>query len=182
MTKPKLNYGEGNRLYIIGEFNYEMQNEVLPLMDKAIFDQSNKRDGVIIFDIDSNGGYTSVLFSILSKIAEAKNNKIKIITNVIGRAHSCGSVLAIQGDERNIYEHANHLVHSGSHWGVEARNIIEGERSEKARKHHFSCIKKCYLANSNEKFKKIIDEVLRDNNYFLTAEESIKYGLADNII
>lgn len=63
--------------------------------------------------INSYGGYASELLGLLSLIELAKSEGIKIKTYNIGCAYSCGSLLAVVGDERYMYRYADNLPHLG---------------------------------------------------------------------
>jgi ATP-dependent Clp protease protease subunit len=170
---------DGN-VFILGEFDSTISQNVVPGLAKKIRDEANKPDGQIWFYINSNGGYCSELYNLLSLIDLAKSLGIKIFTVNMGRAYSCGSMLAIHGDHRAMYKYARHLLHLGQQ-GDEVTTFEQISRTHKRWNEHFDNIVRMYKDNTKMEEKEI-REILKDDGYFMNAEECKKYGLVDEII
>lgn len=170
---------DGN-VFILGEFDSTISQNVVPGLAKKIRDEANKPDGQIWFYINSNGGYCSELYNLLSLIDLAKSLGIKIFTVNMGRAYSCGSMLAIHGDHRAMYKYAKHLLHLGKQ-GEDVTTFEQINRTEKRWREHFDNIVRMYKENTKMEEKEI-REILKDDGYFMNAEECKKYGLVDEII
>lgn len=170
---------DGN-VYILGEFDSTISQYVVPALTKKIKDEADKPDAQIWFYINSNGGYCHELYNLLSLIDLAKSLGIKIYTVNMGRAYSCGSMLAIHGDHRAMYKYAKHLAHLGKQ-GEDVTTFEQINRTEKRWREHFENIVTMYKQNTTMP-EKMIREVLSDDSYFLNAEECKKYGFVDEII
>ena len=170
----------GNKIYIYGNFNEDMINMIVKL-DALIKEEAEKSDGRIIFEINSDGGQTSYLWILLSKIKFAKSLDIIIETNVYAGAYSCGSILACAGTVgyRNVSKYAEYGCHYGGSVN-DAGTPKQLIRQIKVSNFHFNNIKEAYL-----EFAKIknLDEILSDDCFvFCGGDEIISNGLADNLI
>lgn len=175
-----LNYVIDNKVYILGEFDESISQNVVPNLVKLIDVEKIKREPVIEFYINSPGGYVSELYNLLSLIEIAKKNGIKIITINMGKACSCGSMLAIYGDERKMYKYATNLMHLGSS-GTTVTTLKQIERNVKYISEHFNNIIDIYKKHTKMS-EKDIRKNLEDDDYYLNAFECLKYGLVDEII
>ena len=170
---------DGN-VFILGEFDETISQNVVPNLLKKINDEIGKPDAQIWFYINSNGGYCHELYNLLSLIDMAKSQGIKIYTVVMGRAYSCGSMLAMHGDHRAIYKYGKHLMHLGKQ-GEDVTTYKQIERAEKKFTQHFDNIVEMYKKNTTMSEEKI-REILSDDSYFMDAEECLENGLVDEII
>ena len=99
---------------------------------------------------------------------------------VIGQACSMGSLLASAGTKgkRFMLPHARHMIHQplGGAKGqatdvqIQANELLRWKES----------LTKIYEKHTGQKFEKLKDDMERDK--FMTADESIKYGLCDKIV
>ncbi len=176
-----LNYMDldGN-FYILGEFDKTISQNVIPNLVKKIDEEEDKPNPQIWFYINSNGGYCHELYNLLALIDIAKAKGIKIYTVNMGRAYSCGSLLAIHGDHRAMYKYARHLMHLGSQ-GDDVHTFKQIDRTEKQWKEHFENIVKMYKDNTKMP-ESMIRKELEDDGYFMNADECKKYGFVDEII
>ena len=177
----KLNYvdTDGN-IYILGDFDSSISQNVVPGLVKRIQEETDKPNGQIWFYINSRGGYCHELYNLLSLIDVAKSVGIKIYTVIMGNAYSCGSILAIHGDHRAIYKYGKHLAHLGQQ-GDTVTTFKQIERSNKKMVEHFENIVQMYKDNTDMP-EKMIREVLLDDSFYMNAEECKKYGFVDEII
>lgn len=170
---------DGN-VYIMGEFDDSVYQNVLPHFNKRIKEIANTKNPKITVYISSTGGRASVLLSLLSEFEFARKEGIIIETVVMGYAHSCGSLLAVCGDIRKMYRYANHLMHLGTSWNS-VQTFKQIDRQTKSTQEHFDNIVEIYKEHTKMSEKKIREE-LKDDDYLLNAEECLKYGLVDEII
>lgn len=181
-VKKMHNYvdADGN-VYILGEFDDTISENVVPALVKRIKElDGGDPDSKIFFYINSPGGYCHELYNLLALIDMAKQKGIRIYTIITGRAYSCGSMLAIQGDHRAIYKYGTHLMHLGEA-GTINHTFKQLERETNNIKEHFENIVKMYVENTNIPEKQI-REMLKDDSCFLNAEQCKEMGLVDEII
>lgn len=181
MEKEKridLVYVNKNTYFINGTFNDEMRSQVIWNLEKHINELKEKKNPILTFYISSHGGNGYLLLDIVSLFERAKANGIIIRTIVTSHAYSAGSMLAIAGTkgERYISEYAEHLAHYGSFDGVTKYTPLQVEREYEHTKRWNDTMIKHY-----NKYSKIPDikNKLKDDSFFITAAESIEWGLAD---
>ena len=176
-----LNYvSTDGEVYILGGFDETISQHVVPAFKQLIEQKSKEKDAYINIYINSNGGLCHELYNLLSLIDIAHSRGIAIITIVMGRAYSCGSMLAVHGDHRAMYKYATHIIHLGQQGStVTTEKQIERERQSMVR--HFNNIREMYKKHTKLP-KKELEEALEDDSYCLSAEECLKYGICDEII
>lgn len=172
-----LNRVEDNMVYIHGDFDTDINVRVLPCLINLIEKESGKKDGKIVFDIDSRGGYADVLKILLTHVEKAKSLGVIVETRCFSKAYSCGSMLAASGTKghRFIGEFAEHLCHLGS-GGLIAETDKQLDRQSERLKRHFDFVRSLY-----KKYAKIpnLDNVIADDCYFISGKDIIDFGLAD---
>ena len=178
--QSKENFVRGNRVYILGPFDRSISEKVVPDLNDLIDAMKYSKEPVIEFYINSCGGASAELFSILALIDTAKKAGIRIVTYNIGYALSCGSMLAVYGDKKYMHRYAVNLPHLGQAF-ADPQTFEQLERSTKHIYKHFSTITDIY-AKRTKMPKKMIEKVLKDDNYYMSAEECLKNGFCDEII
>lgn len=174
------NFVRENNVYIFGDFDESISSNVVPELTKLITTESEKKNGRINFFINSNGGNVRELHALLALINMAKANNILITTTVLGNAYSCASMLAIVGEKRFIYEGAFHLMHLGTVvTGVET--VEQNKRNALKTEKHFNFIVSLYDRHTKMPKADII-EAVKDNDYYIDAQDCIKLGFADFVI
>lgn len=172
-----LNRVEDNIIYIHGNFYEDINVRVLPTLIKLIDEEAAKKNGKIVFDIDSCGGYTDVLKILLTHVEKAKSLGVIVETRCFSKAYSCGSILAASGSKghRFIGEYAEHLCHLGR-GGFIAETDKQLDRQSERLKRHFDFVRSLY-----KKYAKIpnLDKVIADDCYFISGKDIIEFGLAD---
>ena len=167
-------------IYIMGEFDSSISQHVVPAFKQLIEQKAKERDAFIQIFINSNGGYAHELYNLLSLIELAHARGIGIVTIVMGRAFSCGSMLAIHGDHRVMYKYARHIIHLGQQGStVTTEKQIEREHQSMIR--HFSNIREMYKKLTKLPAKEL-EEALTDDSYSLSAEDCLRYGICDEIL
>ena len=131
----------------------------------------------IYFYINSPGGSVIDGLAILDTMTFIKPD---ISTIVIGEACSMGSLLASSGTpgKRFILPRARHMIHSvsaGSR-GTAIDMKIQLEETLRLNK----MLTEIYVENTGKTYEQLEIDMSRDK--FMTAEESVAYGLADAII
>ena len=141
------------------------------------FDSLN--DNEITFYINSPGGSISAGLAIYDAMQFAKSD---IRTICMGQAASFGAVLLAAGKKgkRDIWENARVMIHQplimGNMVGVASDIEIQAEEMLRIKGIMNSILAK-HTGQSIEKIEKDTD---RDN--FLSANDTVEYGLADNVI
>lgn len=179
-TQTMTNFIANGAIYILGEFDSSISMNVIPRLVDLIHTKASEKDPVINIYINSYGGEVKELFGLLCLLQTAKAMGIKIITTVLGRACSCGSMLAVVGHERYMYKYAMHLAHLGIQSDAVTTNE-QIERASKKWKWHFEQILDHYFVCTGCSKKKL-EQILKDDSCWLTPEECIKYGFATKII
>jgi ATP-dependent Clp protease protease subunit len=129
--------------------------------------------------INSPGGSVTAGMSIYDTMQFIKPD---VSTMVMGQACSMGSLLAQAGaaGKRYILPHARHMIHqpSGGARGqatdmeIQVKEILAMKKS----------LTEIYVKHNSKgkSYKELAKDMERD--YYISAEESVKYGLADKII
>ena len=124
--------------------------------------------------IDSNGGCLSDTFTMIDAI---KLSKTPVWTICTGSAYSGGFFTFIAGHRRFAYDHASFLYHEGATaTGADAgkfRNYAEFYQKELEQ-----------LKEVTLKYTKITPEEYKEHikdDWWMTAEEALKYGVCDEI-
>jgi ATP-dependent protease ClpP protease subunit len=175
--KKELNFVEGNTIFIHDNFKSNISFCVLPYFDKLIKNEKNKKEGKIIIDIASDGGYVYYLKAMLARVEKAKKEGIIIETRVLSHAYSCGSMLACSGTKgyRFVSEDAEHLCHLGAA-GLFVFNDTELEREAERVKAHFDFVRSKY-----KKYAKIpnLTQTIKDDKLYVRGQNIIDWELAD---
>lgn len=106
-----------------------------------------------------------------------------VVIKVLGHAMSMGSIILQAGDERIMAQNSRQMIHYGT-WGIHDHAKTSKKWSDEGIKiDHW--MEQMYLARIHEKNPTFKLQALRkmlDHDTFLTAEESIRMGLADKIM
>jgi len=103
-----------------------------------------------------------------------------IATICTGMAASMGSVLLCAGTngKRSILPHSRVMIHQpmGGVRGQASDILIEAKEIEKLRKELYEII----ASHTGQSFEKVFTD--SDRDFWMTAEEAVKYGMADKIL
>lgn len=153
------------------------QHSASLIVAQLLFLESEDPDKPVNFYINSPGGSVTAGMSIYDTM-----NFIRcpIHTIVMGQAASMGSLLATAGEKgsRYILPNARHMIHqplggaSGQATDVEiqARELMRWKR----------VLTEIYVTHTGKDFDTLKADMERDN--FMTADQSVAYGLADKVI
>jgi len=159
-----------------GEVHDHMANLIVA---QLLFLESENPDKDISLYINSPGGSVTAGMAIYDAMQFVKPD---ISTIVMGQACSMGSLLATAGSpgKRFILPNARHMIHqpSGGARGqatdmeIQVKEILQMKRT----------LTEIYV-NHNSKGKTFV-ELQKDmeRDFFMSAQESVDYGLADNVI
>ena len=144
---------------------------------QLLFLEAEDPDADITFQINSPGGVITSGMAILDTMNYIKPD---INTIVIGQACSMGSVIACKGTpgKRQILPHARHLIHQPLGGAQGQASDIEINAREIMRMKEM--LVNIYSEQTGQTPDKIINDIDRDN--IMTAEQSVAYGLADEVI
>ena len=153
------------------------QHSASLIVAQMLFLESEDPDKDIFFYINSPGGSVTAGMSIYDTMQYIKPD---VQTIVMGQAASMGSLLASAGaaGKRSILPNARHMIHqplggaSGQATDVEiqARELLRWKE----------VLTNIYVRHTGKTFDVLKADMERDN--FMTAEQSVAYGLADKII
>jgi ATP-dependent Clp protease, protease subunit len=153
--------------------------------DKGKLDPAKLKDRPIRFVINSNGGYCSSVLALLDKIEDLKAKGITIATYVSGKAFSGGAVLASAGTKghRYIAPRAAIMLHQAQIPGGEADavSVHDAKSNVDFISHQNTMLLTALHQHLHGKTSKAKLEKDTQNDFYLTAEEAIAYGLADSI-
>lgn len=179
VPKPRNFVTDDGNVYILGEFDFTISTEVIPIVTSFIGQMAPLKDPVIHIYINSCGGDAYELFSLLSVLDCAKSKGIAVHTHVIGVAYSAGSILAAYGDYRTMSRYSDHLLHLGCA-GAEFSTFEQLKREAENSVKHFNKILRIYSEHTKIPKKKL-EEMMRDDKLYLDAEQCLKYGICDEI-
>jgi len=147
------------------------------IVAQMLFLESEDPDRPVYFYINSPGGSVTAGMSIYDTMQFIK---CPIHTIVMGQAASMGSLLATAGEKghRFILPNARHMIHqplggaSGQATDVEiqARELLRWKE----------VLTNIYVRHTGKTFDVLRADMERDN--FMTAQQSVEYGLADRVI
>ena len=161
-------------VFINGGINTEMSRIIVA---QLLFLEAEDPDEDILLYINSEGGSVIAGLSILDTMNYIKCD---VSTVVMGQAASMGSLLASSGakGKRYMLPNARHMLHSVSS-GSEGTIIdmkIQIQETDKLNE----MLTSIYATNTNQTIEKLKQDMSRD--YFLSATESVEYGLVDEVI
>lgn len=145
------------------------------IMAQLLFLQYEAPNKPIHFYINSPGG---CVISGLQIYDTMKMISCPVYTYVLGQACSMGSLLASSGDKRFISKYSRHMMHMVSSGNRGQIKDMEISMEETLKLNEL--LMEIYVENTGHKKTKIKKDLDRDN--WKTAQECIKYGLADEII
>src|SRR3989338_2366183 len=161
-------------IFLGGSIDSDVANLVVAQL-LFLASEDPKKD--ISFYINSPGGHVSAGFAILDTMNHIEPN---VSTVCVGMAASMAAVLLSAGEKGKRYAlpNAEIMIHQ-PHGGAEgqASDIeITAKQILKMRDR----LNKILAKNTGQSLKKIEDDVDRD--FFMDAEESVKYGIIDKLL
>ena len=147
------------------------------IVAQFLFLEAENPEGDITFYINSPGGSVAAGMGIYDTMQYIKPD---ITTIVMGQAASMGSLLAQAGTKgkRFILPNSRHMIHQPSGGAGGTASDIEISYKEIIR--WKKVLTEIYHKHTGQPMDKL--EVDMDRDTFMTAEESVAYGLADKVI
>ena len=144
------------------------------IVAQMLFLESTSPGKAINFYINSPGGSVTAGMSIYDTMQFIKS---PVHTTVMGIAASMGSFLAMAGEKgkRAILPHARHMIHQPS--GGASGMASDVEIQYKELQYWKETLTDVYVKHTGVERDKIAKDMDRD--FFMSAKESIDYGLAD---
>jgi ATP-dependent Clp protease protease subunit len=144
---------------------------------QMLFLESEDPDRDILFYINSPGGSVTAGMSIYDTMQYIRPN---IHTIVMGQAASMGSLLAAAGTlgKRSILPNARHMIHQPLGGASGQATDVEIQAKELLR--WKTVLTDIYVRHTGRDFETLRHDMERDN--FMTAQQSVEYGLADHVI
>jgi ATP-dependent Clp protease protease subunit len=161
-------------LMLDGEVNSHSSSLIVA---QLLFLESENPDKDISFYINSPGGSVTDGLSILDTMNFIRPD---ISTIVVGQAASMGSLLASSGTpgKRLILPYARHMIHQVSS-GTRGTAIDMKIALEETLKLN-TMLTEIYVKNTGKDYQQLEKDMSRD--CFMSAEQSVAYGLADQVI
>jgi ATP-dependent Clp protease, protease subunit len=148
------------------------------VVQKIIYFDGQGSEDITIF-INSPGGMISSGLAIYDAMQYAKSD---IKTVCMGLAASMGAVILCAGakGKRETWENSRVMIHqpliSGNFFGPASEINIQAEEMLKVR----DKLNRILVEHTGQTLKKIEEDTDRD--YFMSADEAVKYGLVDIIV
>ncbi len=163
---------EDRKVFLWGQVDDESAKHVV---DRLLYLDAMGNDE-IQFYINSPGGYVTSGFSVYDTI---KSLKSPVSTICTGLAASMGSILLSVGAKgrRFIQPHARVMIHqpSGGTRGQASDIAITAQEILKTKELSAQIL----AENCGQKFEKVMKDFNRD--HWMSAEESLEYGIVDGI-
>lgn len=161
-------------ILLMGKINNNNSKEVV---EKILY--LNKQEDVkrITLMVNSIGGGTQNAFSIIDMMAMSGK---KVDTIGMGDICSAGLMIFMAGKKRKISSNATILSHQYS-WGMDGKHhelISVRKEQDLTAKRLLRLYKKC--TKKSEHY--IRKHLLKESDVWLTPEEAVKHGLADEVI
>ena len=169
-----------DRNILIGEIGYEIAVAVDSVIrfwnsvDNEADTPIEERKPIKIF-LHSPGGYLTSTFTMIDAI---KMSKTPVYTIAIGEVYSGGFFTFLAGHKKYAYPHASFLYHEGA--TANGGDANKFRNFAKFYETQLNQLKQIVLENSKiteEEYNKHIKD-----DWWLTAEEAVEYGIADEII
>jgi len=131
--------------------------------------------------IDSYGGYVDSLIKMIDTIDSLTN---PIITIVMGKAFSCGSILASCGDHRFCTPNSRIMIHevSAGAFGTVNDINITAKETDRINKQIMTLLAKNCGYKDMKEIKQRMIELAGDNaDLYLTAKQSVEFGIVDEV-
>ena len=147
------------------------------IVAQMLFLEADDPDADILFYINSPGGSVTAGLSILATMDFIKPD---VATFVIGQACSMGSLLASSGakGKRYMLPYSRHMIHQVS--SVTEGTAIDMKIALEETLRLNKMLTGIYVNNTGRDYDILEKDMSRD--FFMTPEESVAYGLADEIV
>lgn len=147
------------------------------IVAQMLFLEGQNSEKSINFYINSPGGSVTAGMSIYDTMQFIK---CPVHTIVMGQAASMGSFLASAGEpgKRFVLPHSRHMIHQPL--GGAQGQASDVEIQYKELQYWKEALTRLYEKHTGQNYDKLVKDMDRDN--FMSAEESVAYGLADKVM
>ncbi len=167
-----------NRIfYVEGEINediLELQKEIIDINFSDFGIPVEERRPIIIM-LNTPGG---LLAETMSVAATIKMSKTPVYTVNTANALSGGILLLIAGHKRYTFKYSTAMCHSGSSGGVGTFEQLEASQEQYKR----SVKQMGEFILENTTIEKRVYDRNKSKDWYMTAEDQVKYGVADEIV
>lgn len=143
---------------------------------REIQKQIENAEGDIVVRINSPGGSVFDGFTIYNLLKQYSNGKVKVVID--GLAASIASVIAMAGDEIEIYKNGMIMIHRAS--GVVVGNADDADKMREILNKLDLSIAKIYSERTGLSEKEVLE--MMDKETWLTAEEAVNLKFVDRVI
>jgi len=173
---------EARSIYFSGDLNEERAAEIITAL-LVLSKQKNKDDEIdpIKLYISTYGGAADEMFAIYDVMNHIKKQGVIIETIGLGKVMSAGTLMLAAGSEghRKVGAHTRIMIHSVAGGSMGELHSIKNELEQ------MNVLQEEYIqamANETEMSKKQIQNLInRKINVYLSADEAIEKGLADEV-
>jgi len=147
------------------------------IIAQLLFLEAEDPEKDIFMYINSPGGSVTAGLAIYDTMSYVKPD---CATMCMGQAASMGAVLLAAGakSKRNILSHSRVMLHQP--WGGVQGQASDIEIHAREILHHKDLLNKILADATGQKLSKVVKDT--DRNFFMGAEESVKYGIVDQIM
>ena len=147
------------------------------IIAQLLFLEADDPEKDIFMYINSPGGSVSAGLAIYDTMKYVKPD---CATMCMGQAASMGAVLLAAGakSKRNILSNSRVMIHQP--WGGVQGQASDIEIQAREILHHKALLNKILADETGQKLSKVTKDT--DRNFFMGAEESVKYGIVDQIM
>ena len=133
-----------------------------------------ERTSIKLF-INSDGGDANAVMNVIDTILLSKT---PVITIGMGRVYSSGGLLLMAGHKRYVFPHTSCLIHDGYSGVIGSMGkVLDTAEFNKAFEEQI----KGYILSRTKITSEMYDKNYR-RDWFIFADDMIKYGIADDII
>ena len=172
--------GSENRMIgVFGDIDEERSAEII--MSLLLLSNKEDDDQPLDFYISTYGGNSDDMFAIYDIMTHVKK-KCAIHTHGIGKVMSAGTLLLAAGTKgkRKVGKHCRVMIHSCNAGNMGDLHNLENElKAVQEMQDSYINALVSETSMTKRQLQKLLD---RKVNVYLTAEEAIEYGIADEII
>lgn len=166
---------ERREIFLFGTINKSMHFFMLDSFNQLEF----PKKGISIF-INSKGGDLDSTLAIYDLLI-SKQNPFKVMTVCTGIAASGAALIFQAGNIRRMYKHSKLMLHAPAWMPPEYLKIEDFQKILKEMKKSKKEFMEIIAEKTSKDLKDIMKDIKKGDKYF-TAEEAVKYGLADEIV
>jgi ATP-dependent Clp protease protease subunit len=173
---------EANGLYFLGEITDDTARQLGEALVSMSVEREGRADQPITIYISSGGGSVGAGLGMMQMIYRMRAQyKVTINTVVTGYAYSMGAIVFQAGDKRQIGSFSTLMLHSPQWFLSGSDQTIFSDYAILAR-HYKSLVSNIFAQRSGTHDARWWEEfIYSGRDRFLTAEECLELGLADEI-